>query len=1196
MLGISAAAVRPAKDLGNAPPLVLDVYINGNISTDAMVDGGATSCFVDQAFVEKFNIPLRTKTKPEVLKVVDGRESQAGMVTHEVDLLMLYKTHEEYIVFQVTKLADYPIILGKSWLNTHDPLIQYSTNTLDFDPVVCGDHMGSVDSAPLVDPTSASPQEPLKESPAEPVVPPSCATLSVKSLHRTARKEKLQIFRVSAQQVMDYLNQTELSPEEEMDILVRKIPEKYHDMLPLFSKEGANQLPPHREIDHAINLVPGAKYPLAPLYDMTPLELQALRKYLDDNLTKGFITPSSSPIASPVLFVKKPGSLRFCVDYRALNDITVKDVTPLPRINESLRHAAAGKIFTKLDLRSAYNLIRIKEGDEFKTAFRTRYGTYEYKVMPFGLTNAPATCQKYVNEVLAEYLDLFCVCYLDDILIYSPDQESHNQHVRKVLTKLALAGLFVKGEKCEFDTTTTTFVGFVLTPDSLQMDPAKISAVLEWEAPKTVKGVQSFMGFANFYRRFIKDYSRIAAPINALTRKNHKFIWSDECEKAFQTLKKMFTSSPILKHFDHTLETVVETDASDRVISGVMSQYHVTPDGKVLHPVAYYSHKMDDAECNYGVGEKELLAIVESLKSWYYMMISLEKPALVYTDHQNLVSFKTLKISNRRHARWAVELSELPFIITYRPGKDNSRADALTRKLEDLNSPDTSLDRSSPIVPPSKFLGALTLTSGIVSALAVDVWAQSVMTALASQASKHPSVDLGACRVNDEGLLLVNGKTYLPADEQLRLTALKTCHETLPSGHPGQKGTFELLSREFWWPKMRDDVARYVRNCQVCQRIKPSRHSPYGHLKPLMIPQARWSSISMDFITGLPLSNGYDMILVVVDRLSKMAHFVPCLSTLDSAGFAKLFVTNIYKLHGLPLDIVSDRGSIFTSGFSKALAELLGIKQNLSTAFHPQTDGQTERINAILEQYLRAYTNYKQDNWVELLPLAEFCYNDSLSSATEMSPFFANYGYHPRSGRELLPGAPPTGPVKDFMKNLDRICLQLITELTWSQDRMAEQANKHRSPPPVFKQGDKVWLLTRNWNTTRPSKKLDFKKAGPYEILKKVSSHAYKLKLPASVKVHPVVHVSLLEPFAQDPFEGQINPPPPPVIVEGQEEWEVKEIIQVSKTGPLKYKVLWEGYDNEDTSWVSHDALSHAPEILAEFYRKYPDARKPKKA
>ncbi|KAL5604587.1 uncharacterized protein BROUX77_004773 [Berkeleyomyces rouxiae] len=397
------------------------------------------------------------------------------------------------------------------------------------------------------------------------------------------------------------------------------------------------------------------------------------------------------------------------------------------------------------------------------------------------------------------------------------------------------------------------------------MDPAKVAAVREWEAPRTVKGVQSFLGFANFYRRFIRDFSRICTPLFELTKKTQSFVWSSECEAAFHTLKDLFCSEPILKHFDYLLDTVIETDASDRVISAVMSQYHPTDKGLLLHPVAYFSQKMNPAQCNYGVGDKELLAIVESLKSWRFMVESLEKPVLVLTDHRNLAVLKQIPAMNRRQARWAMELSEYRYVITYRPGSLNSRADALTRRYEDLVSSSSEEDKElcAPIIPPENFIGTMSLVDEVKIALSTDKWALDVISALRGQSTKPPDVDLSVCRLDNDGLLFVNDLLYLP-NEDLRVRALKNCHDIMPSGHPGQKNTFELLVREYWWPGMRRDVIRYIRNCEVCQRIKSARHSPYGLLKPLTIPQARWTSVSLDFITGLPVSNSFDMILVVV--------------------------------------------------------------------------------------------------------------------------------------------------------------------------------------------------------------------------------------------------------------------------------------------------------------------------------------------
>ena len=357
-----------------------------------MADSGATSLFIDEHFARSHGFKLRLKERPDTLQVVDGRESAAGLIRFEVDVFLSIGNHYEYVTFQVTTLANYPMILGKAWFNRHDPSICWSKNLVTFDSNFCKNTC-------LRQPSSVSSQSPS----ALPTTSAKISTLTVShaALQRMAKRDKLQICAVSVRDLQDHLARKELNPEEELEHLQKIIPPRYHRFIPMCQKEDADQLPPHRYSDHAIELEEGKQPPFGPLYSMSDLELQALRDYLEEQLAKGFIQSSSSSSASPVLFVRKPGGgLRFCVDYRGLNAVTKKDRYPIPLINDSLRQMSQAGIFTRLDLRSAYNQIRIREGDEPLTAFRTRYGLYEYKVMPFGLTNAPATFQRFANDTL----------------------------------------------------------------------------------------------------------------------------------------------------------------------------------------------------------------------------------------------------------------------------------------------------------------------------------------------------------------------------------------------------------------------------------------------------------------------------------------------------------------------------------------------------------------------------------------------------------------------------------------------------------------------------------------------------------------------------------------------------------------------------------------------------------------------------
>ena len=1168
-------------NLGNKAPLVLPVLVNHCIPASAMVDSGATSLFIDINFLSKNNLKPQIKRHPEILKVVDGRESIAGAITHEIELEILLGEHSERTILQVTKLSDYPIILGKAWLDRHNPDINWSTNFISFTSSFClSNCMNSSKSVPKVNFEN------------------HVCSVSPVVFGQLALKEKLQIYAVSTSDIREYLEKTEKSEAEELQELREKVPSEYHDLLPLFTKKEADKLPPHRYVDHTIELEEGKKPPFGPLYNMSNLELQALGNYLDENQKKGFIRPSTSSSASPVLFVRKPGGgLRFCVDYRGLNAITKKNRYPLPLIDETLRQLQNSKIFTRLDLRGAYNLIRIRQGDEHLTAFRTRYGLFEYLVMPFGLTNAPATCQQFVNDTLRQYLDRFCVVYLDDILIYSETLQEHKKQVRLILETLLKAGLYVKGEKCEFFTTSTTFLGFVISTSGISMDPTKISTIIDWPSPTNVKELQSFLGFANFYRRFIGGYSAKVKPLTSLLKKGSTFIWDSDQENSFLALKEAFCSAPILRHFDPELETVLETDASDTTISGILSQYIQYPDKRLLHPVAYFSRSLTPAERNYGIGDKELLAIVASLIQYRPYVVNLSKPLMVITDHSNLTTFASKQILNRRQARWANELSELNFKIVYRPGSKNQRADILTRRSGDR------LKREEPtpttILGPDKFqISSLEagFSNEVKLKLETDAMGQSILKALHQKLLRHPHVDLGSCKMNREGLLEVNGLLYIPEDIELRGRIISSRHSHPAAGHPGQAATFELLSRDFWWPSMRRTIARYIRNCETCQRIKPVRHAPYGYLKSLEVPQRRWESVSLDLITGLPQSNSYDAILVVVDRLTKMSHFVACNSNLDSQTFARLYRDSIFRLHGLPESVVSDRGSIFTSAYTTDLCKVLSIRPRLSTAFHPQTDGQTERVNAILEQYLRGYISYQQDNWFDFLALAEFAYNNTISATTKVTPFFANYGYNPRFEilrKESEESSPSTVEIQRFKEKLGKLEQHLRQEIRWAQQVCSEYVNNNRMSPPVFELDSSVWLLRKNIRTNRPSDKLDYKRLGPFKIVKKVSTHAYKLDLPPTMRIHPVFHVSLLEPVASDPLPGQENIPPPPIIVDGELEFQVDEILDARRTRnpnqPL-YLVKWTG--ESQLTWEPYDNVKDL-EALHKFFKKYPEKPRP---
>ena len=982
-------------------------------------------------------------------------------------------------------------------------------------------------------------------------------------------------------------------PDEDKE-LSPILPTKYAEFKDLFDKEKADILPEHRPYDCPIDLEGDQKPPFGPIYSLSQPELLALKDYIEENLAKGFIQHSKSPAGAPILFVKKKdGSLRLCVDYRGLNRITVRNRYPLPLISQLLDQLAEAKVFTKIDLRGAYNLVRIRKGDEWKTAFRTRYGHFEYNVMPFGLTNAPAVFQHLMNDVFREFLDQFVVIYLDDVLIFSKTQEEHEKHVRLVLEKLKTAGLYAKLEKCEFDKDSVEFLGYVISQKGISMDRHKVDTLLCWAQPQSLREVQCFLGFANFYRSFIKNYSKVASPLIALTRKDRPFAWNERAENSFEELKRMFTTAPILAHADPAKAFVVETDGSDFALGAVLSQEQ--SDGK-LHPVAFYSRKFIPAEINYEIYDKELLAIVASFEQWRNYLYGAKHKVVVYTDHKNLLYYTTTRRLNRRQARWSLFLADFDFTITYRPGAKQGKPDALSRRPEyHLKEGDDAVTQQHAVIlkPGMVELNAISalcedekLIKSIMEGLKTD----KLVSKLAEQTRSSPNETNEYTK--EDGLILRKGLVYVP-DNASRLKVLYSRHDNLLAGHFGVKKTTELVKRNYWWPGLGKTVEDYVKSCDTCARAKPPHHKPHGLLHPLDIPNGPWQSVSMDFITGLPVSRGFDAILVVVDRLTKMSHFIACHTTVTADQTAQLYINNVVRLHGLPMDIVSDRGPQFTSKFWRSLLNTMEIKCNLSSAFHPQTDGQTERVNQILEQYLRCTINHLQTNWVDLLPLAEFAYNNSTHTSTQQTPFFSNLGYHPRF--DLTAPIGSNNPAaKDLVERLAEIHQQLKIQLAIAQQTYKQFADNKRQEAPHFNIGDRVWLLRKNIRTTRPTEKLDHKRIGPYEIIERINEVAYRLELPSSMKIHNVFHVSLLEPYNINPFPGRLVPAPPPVEVDNVLEYEVEEIMDSKRSRrKLYYLVHWKGFDVQERTWEPVENLTNARELIKEFHTKY--ANQPKK-
>ncbi|KAL0431629.1 UNVERIFIED_CONTAM: Transposon Tf2-12 polyprotein [Sesamum radiatum] len=872
------------------------------------------------------------------------------------------------------------------------------------------------------------------------------------------------------------IDSKKVNPTLEEIPVVRDFREVFPDDLP--------GLPPHREVDFAIETLPGvAPISIAP-YRMAPVELQELKKQLEELLEKGFIQPSISPWGAPVLFVKKKdGSMRLCVDYRQLNRVTVKNKYPLPRIDDLLDQLKGATTFSKIDLRSGYWQLRIAEKDIPKTAFRTRYGHYEFLVMPFGLTNAPAAFMALMNRTFQEYLDRFVIVFIDDILVYSKNREEHEQHLRIVLQILKEKELYAKLSKCEFWVNQVVFLGHVISGDGVMPDPSKVKAIMEWRVPKNVTEVRSFLGLAGYYRRFVEGFSIIAGPLTKLLRKGN---------------------------------------------------------GKVI---AYASRQLRPHELNYPTHDLELAAIVHALKIWRHYLYG--EKFQIFTDHKSLKYILTQKELNLRQRRWIELLKDYDCTIDFHPGKANVVADALSRKssstLANLGSHNQtlllemrSLNTTLEVDQVAGLLAALQLKPDFVDQIKEAQTRDHFLLRMLERMKqgKKPNFSIRA-----DGVIVNGERVCVPDIDGLREEILQEAHNAPYAMHPGMVKMYRNLRPYYWWQTMKKDVAEFVAKCMTCQQVKAEHQAPAGKLRPLSIPEWKWEKITMDFVVGLPHTfRKHDAIWVIVDRLTKSAHFLP----------------------------IRQRSSIYFT-FLGSLQKALGTKLHFSTAFHPQTDGQSERTIQTLEDMMRACTMEFKGNWDDHLPLMEFAYNNSFHSSIGMAPYEALYGRRCRS------------PVCWDIEGLRQLEGPELIQETVEKIQTVKKCLK------AAQDRQKSYVINTAGKLNMKQGKLSPRYIGPYEIIERIGPLAYRLALPMELsQIHDVFHVSMLRRYRSDPshviHEPEIEISEELAYVEEPTEILDRSIRKLRNKEIPMVKVRWTHHSPREATW----------EVEAHMREKYP--------
>ena len=674
-----------------------------------------------------------------------------------------------------------------------------------------------------------------------------------------------------------------------------------------------------------------------------------------------------------------------------------------------------------------------------------------------------------------------------------------------------------------------------------------------WPVPRDLKALRGFLGLTGYYRRFVKDYSKISWPLTQLLKKD-SFQWGMEAHMAFDKLKEVMVSVPVLTLPDFDKEFIIETDASGLGLGAVLMQ-----EGK---PVAFLSQKLSPRAQQKSVYERELMAIAMAVQKWKHYLLG--RKFTIHTDQKSLKFLVDQRMAGEAQQKWIAKLLGFDFEIKYKLGRENKVADALSRRVY------------------LEAISAVTFQdwTGLEDEIHRDNKLRGILQNLIGEKAVPAGYEL------KQGRLLYHDRLVIPKESPRIPLILEEFHNSTLGGHSGFFRTFKRISSIFWWEGMKRSIQQHIQACDTCNRNKYQSLSPGGLLQPLPIPSQVWEDLSMDFIEGLPRHQGLDTILVVVDRFTKYSHFIALAHPFSAKDIAEIFIKDVVKLHGFPSSIVTDRDKIFMSTFWMELFKLSGTKLKFSTAYHPQTDGQTEVINRCLETYLRCFAGTKPKQWSRWLAWAELWFNTTYSSATNTTPFRALYGRDPPT---LIRGEISPSPVEEVNHMLAERNL-ILDELKWqlnkAQDRMRGQANKKRREVE-FQVGDRVYLKLQPYRmkslATRVNQKLSPRYYGPFEVLARVGKVAYKLQLPQESKIHPVFHVSLLKKCITQQVQCQ---PLPKGLTEG---WELKlqpsEVLAVKESpqGIKEVLIKWDGMPDFESTWeLAEDIKLSFPEFHLE--------------
>ena len=856
-----------------------------------------------------------------------------------------------------------------------------------------------------------------------------------------------------------------------------------------------------------------------PPYRLSPAKTQILKDEVSKMLAEGIIEPCNSPWSAPVVMVpKKDGGTRVCIDYRQLNAVTIPDVYPLPRIDDLLHDAKPTPYMSTIDLRAGYWQIRVKQEDQCKTAFVTPFGMYKFLRMPFGLRNAPATFQRLMDGFRVSLSHVKLYVYIDDLIVLSPTFEQHLSDLRDVFSRLQEYNLTANKEKCKFCCSRVKYLGHYITPKGLEMDPNKVSAIVNMTAPTNVKHLLSFLQMCSWYRRFIPGFAKVAEPLTRLTKKQAKWLWEDEQEGAYNKLKELLTTSPILVQADDSNPYIIKTDASNYAIGAVLVQ----GEGEQEHPVEYASRLLNQAERNYSTTEREALAVVWALNKFRGYIEGT--PITILTDHQALKWLMSLKSPTGRLARWALQLQPYDITVKYITGKTNVVADALSRPNCDTDTKENCGICSIVIDTPRKN------PKEIREAQMKDENIEKIVKAFESNNEEESRYWCQKGYVMNNGLLYRynpdgdsdNSQLLVPELEQINV--ISAYHDEPTAGHYGTEKTFARIAQRYYWKGMRKDIENYVRNCLSCQRYKPSNMKPAGLLQTTAMNK-RFEVVAFDLFGPLPAStNGMTWILIIEDLASRWIELFP-LEHATATNCAMTLINEIFLRYGMPRRIISDNGTQFVSAVMQQVAYCLDIKHAFTPVYHPETNS-VERRNRDLKTQLAILVGDDHRTWSEKLPSIRFAMNTAVCSSTEHTPAYLTFGRELRTPDDNAHDLREIISSENFIPEITPKLLVLAETLKrvrevqeGKEEKRKEYVDKSRRPSPKYKPGDRVLVDAHTLSKTVQgfSSKLAPRRDGPYIILKNHGPSSYHVADPKTPNQSVgLYHSSALRPFQSD--------------------------------------------------------------------------------